>query len=277
MKAELYFRALAKKLAVFTDAPTHEARDILEAVCHVDDKVFPLFLLHGEITKEQDDEIQVIIRRREQEPLAYILNRSWFYGLPFYVTKDCLIPQADTEIVTEKVIALLPEGARFADICTGSGCIALAALQNTKSTTATGYDLSEGALAVAKENAKRFSLTERYEARHGDAFDEKFLEDEMFDLIVSNPPYIKSDVIPTLSREVLSEPHMALDGGADGLLFYRRLIDICPSHIKKGGHLLFEIGYDQKDALQRLCDEKHLTCHFYCDFGGNDRVLVISL
>ncbi len=278
MKADVYFRELGTRLAPFAGDAAYEARDILEAVCGVDDRAFPLFLMNGRITEGMRESVdRIVARRAKGEPLAYILNRSWFYGLPFFVTSDCLIPQADTEIVTEKVISHLSSGARLADICTGSGCIALAALMNTAQTQAVGYDLSEKALAVAKENATRFDMTDRFTAVHADVFSENFLSGETFDIIVSNPPYIETAVIPTLSSEVLSEPRMALDGGADGLLFYRRLLDVCPSHIRKGGFLFLEIGYDQRESLSRLCEERGLSCEFYRDFGGNDRVCAVSL
>ncbi len=279
MKAEQYFRLLQERLSTFTEAPAHEARDILEAVKSIDDRAFPLFLISGSILPEDEDKIETILARREKnEPLAYILNRSWFYGLPFYVTSDTLIPQADTEIVTEQAIRALPAGGSLLDICTGSGCIALAALANTEKTSALALDLSEKALAVAKENAERLSLSHRFEAKKADVFAKDFLKGAgLFDVIVSNPPYIRTDVIPTLSPEVQSEPHMALDGGKDGLLFYRRLLEVCPAHLKKGGKLLFEIGYDQKEALTRLCENKAVKYEFYRDFGGNDRVLAISL
>ncbi len=279
MRADAYYRSLTTRLAGVTEAAGYEARDVLEAVCHVDDRAFPLFLMHARLTPAQMEEAERIVKRREAgEPLAYILGRSWFYGISFSVTADCLIPQADTEIVTEKLIGRLSPEMRFADICTGSGCIALAALKNTEKTKAVGIDLSEGALAVAKTNAERLGLADRFEAVRADVFAEDFLDTMgTFDVIVSNPPYIESAVIPTLSREVLAEPHMALDGGADGLRFYRRLLDVCPRHIKKGGWLLLEIGYDQREALTSLCRERGLSCECYCDFGGNDRVCAVSL
>lgn len=279
MKANDCYRALTARLSTVTEAASYEARDALEAVCHVDDRTFPLFLMHGTVTEAQKEALDVIAERREKgEPLEYILRRAWFYGIPFYVTEDCLIPQADTEIVTEKLIARLSAGGRFADVCTGSGCIALAALKNTEKTEAIGFDLSEGALVVARENARRLALSERFEAVRSDVFSEDFLEGMgMFDVIVSNPPYIESAVIPTLSKEVLCEPLMALDGGADGLRFYRRLLDVCPQHIRRGGALLFEIGYDQKESLTALCLERGLSCECYSDFGGNDRVCAVLL
>ncbi len=279
MKANSYFPLLQKALTSISDVPSYEARDILEAVCGIDDRAFPLFLTNGHIHDWQIQQIDAILeRRKKKEPLAYILEKSWFYGLLFHITSDCLIPQADTEIVTEKLISCLSEGAVFADLCTGSGCIALAALMNSKNTNAIAYDLSEKALAVAHINAERFSLTDRIRLVQADIFADDFLSGtEPFDVIVSNPPYIQTNVIKTLSEEVQAEPHMALDGGHDGLLFYRRLLDLCPSHIKKGGFLLLEIGYDQKQALQMLCSERQLSCKFYCDFGGNDRVCAVSL
>ncbi len=279
MKADLVFRALTERLASLTDAPSHEARDILEAVCHVDDRMFPMFLVSGELSEDMEHRVKDICARREAgEPLAYILQSAWFYGLQFYVTADCLIPQPDTEIVTEKLISFLRPGMRFADLCTGSGCIALSALTHAKETTAIGYDLSDGALAVSRKNGERLKLSGRFEAVKADVFAEDFLANTgEFDAIVSNPPYIPRDVIATLSAEVQREPHMALDGGEDGLIFYRRLLEICPLHIKKGGKLFLEIGYDQRIALAAICEDMGLHYEFYGDFGGNDRVLVISL
>ena len=143
---------------------------------------------------------------------------------------------------------------------------------------AVGYDISERALTVAKHNAEKFGLRDRFSARIADVFSSDFLcDDEPYDVIVSNPPYIETAVIGTLSPEVQAEPHIALDGGADGLDFYRRLLDVCPLHIKKGGVLLLEIGYDQKDALKELCLARQYPCEFYRDFGGNNRVCAVFI
>jgi release factor glutamine methyltransferase len=235
--------------------------------------------LGREISDEACARAETLVQRRNtREPLEYILGKAWFFGLCFDVTDDCLIPQADTEIVCEKLIARLKNGARFADICTGSGCIALSALSNTKNTVAVGYDISAAALAIAKQNAKKLGLQDRFSAQRADVFSPDFLDgEEPFDLIVSNPPYIETAVIETLSPEVQREPHIALDGGTDGLDFYRRLLEVCPSHIKKGGALLLEIGYDQKEALEALCKAHGFPCEFYRDFGGNDRVCAVYL
>ncbi len=276
-----FYRVLRDALSpIAGEAASYEAKDILGAVLDVPERELT-FLLHSE--KEISDEAQktaalLLERRKKREPLEYILGYAWFYGYRFGVSADCLIPQADTEIVCERVISRLKNGGCFADICTGSGCIALAALLETKETTAIGYDISKGALAIAMKNAEAFGISHRFEALQADVFASDFLEGAgKFDLIVSNPPYIETAVIETLSPEVQNEPHIALDGGADGLAFYRRLLEICPSHIKKGGVLLMEIGYNQRNALASLCEAKDFSHEFYRDFGGNDRVCAVFL
>ncbi len=278
MKASELYREVRETLSsIAGEGAAYEAREILTALSG---EPFPMLLASYRALDEKiiAQAKNVVERRKNGEPLAYILGFAYFYGLRFFVSPSCLIPQADTEIVTEKVIACLPKGARFADICTGSGCIALSALYETENTEAYAYDLSEDALAMAQKNAEDLGLKNRFHAICADVFAEDFLaQDGMFDVIVSNPPYIRTDVIDTLEDDVLAEPYMALDGGADGLRFYRRLLDVCPAHIKKGGVLLFEIGYDQKDALGILCEERGLSCEFFRDFGGNDRVCLVKL
>lgn len=253
---------------------------ILQAVFEIENADFPLLL--SDTTPQDPDSVlrakAILERRMSREPLEYILSRAWFCGLPFYVTKDTLIPQADTEVVCEQVLRRLKNGARIADVCTGSGCIALSLLAQTEDTKAVGYDLSGAALAVAAQNADILGLSSRFEPILADVFAPDFMQnDGLFDVIVSNPPYIRTDVIETLSPEVLAEPRMALDGGKDGLDFYRRLIEVCPSHIRDGGALIFEIGYDERESLLALCAKKGLSPIFYRDFGGNDRVCVISI
>lgn len=281
MRTDLFYRELRNSLLpTVGDGASYEAKEIIAFVSQLSENEISMIPFSG---KEISSEAQalaknVVQRRNTSEPLEYILGYAWFYGLCFDVTPKCLIPQSDTEIICEKIIASLKKGARFADICTGSGCIALSALSQTENTTAVGYDISEGALSVAKRNAEKFGLTERFTAIQADVFSPDFLSDAgEFDLIASNPPYIRTDVIKTLSPEVQKEPHIALDGGADGLCFYRRLLEVCPKHIKKGGLLLMEIGYDQKEALTALCESHGFSSKFYKDFGGNDRVCAVFL
>ena len=281
MRTDLFYRKLRNMLLpTVGEAASYEAKEILASVLHLSESEISMIPFSGkEVSLEAQKSANNIVQRRNtHEPLEYILGYAWFYGLCFDVTPDCLIPQADTEILCEKVISLLKNGARFADICTGSGCIALSALSQTKNTTAIGYDISEGALSIAKRNAEKFGLSERFTVMQADVFSSDFLTDaEEFDLIASNPPYIQTDVIETLSPEVQKEPHIALDGGADGLRFYRRLLEVCPKHIKKGGFLLMEIGYDQKEALSSLCQSYGFSFEFYKDFGGNNRVCAVFL
>ena len=281
MRIDLFYRKLRGILLESAgEAASYEAKEIIGSVLQLREAEISMIPFLGrEISDEACARAEALVQRRNtREPLEYILGKAWFFGLCFDVTDDCLIPQADTEIVCEKLIARLKNGARFADICTGSGCIALAALSNTKNTVAVGYDISEAALAIAKQNAKKLGLQDRFSAQRADVFSPDFLDgEEPFDLIVSNPPYIETAVIETLSPEVQREPHIALDGGTDGLDFYRRLLDVCPTHIKKGGALLLEIGYDQKEALEALCKAHGFPCEFYRDFGGNDRVCAVYL
>ena len=281
MRTDLFYRELRSLLLpTVGEAASYEAKEILASVLRLSENEISMIPFSGkEISAEAQALAKNIVQRRNtHEPLEYILGYAWFYGLCFDVTQNCLIPQSDTEILCEKVISKLNPGSRFADICTGSGCIALASLFQTKNTTAVGYDISEGALSVAKRNAEKFGLTERFTAIRADIFSSDFLSDAgEFDLIASNPPYIRTDVIQTLSPEVQKEPHIALDGGEDGLCFYRRLLSVCPKHIKKGGILLMEIGYDQKEALTALCESHGFPFAFYRDFGGNHRVCAVFL
>ncbi len=206
------------------------------------------------------------------EPLAYVLGEWYFYGEVYKVSCDCLIPQPDTEHVVDKLIELLPQGGIFADLCTGSGCIAISALAHRKDASAVAIDISDGALKLALENAALNLVDERITIKKADILNQMALGEDKFDIIVSNPPYIKTDEIKTLDLEVRAEPLIALDGGKDGLDFYRVLIDRYSQNVKKGGYMIFEIGYDQANALRALCD-----CQIFKDYGGNDRVAVLSL
>jgi release factor glutamine methyltransferase len=281
MRIDIFYRKLRGLLSASAgEGAPYEAKEIIGAVLGLREAEIAMIPFLGrEMSEEACVKAEALAERRNtREPLEYILGKAWFYGICFDVTDGCLIPQADTEIVCEKLISKLKSGARFADICTGSGCIALAALANTKNTVAIGYDISESALSVAKGNAEKLGLSERFLAQKADVFAPDFLEqEEPFDVIVSNPPYIETAVIETLSPEVRREPHIALDGGTDGLDFYRRLLDVCPKHIKKGGALLMEIGYDQREALTTLCRAHGFSFEFYRDFGGNDRVCAVFL
>ena len=232
---------------------------------------------HAEVPEHVEKTCDGIVRQRlSGMPLEYITGSTVFFGLDIEVTPDVLIPRADTERVCEKALALLRQGGRFADVCCGSGNIA-AALLSRSDTRADLFDVSEKAAAVAKNNIDRLGFASKTEIFVRSVFSDNFFAGcEKYDLIISNPPYIKTDVIKTLSDEVHHEPYIALDGGKDGLIFYRRLLDICPEMLNGGGHIVFEIGYDQSDDLKKLCDDKGLKCEIFCDYGGNARVCVIT-
>lgn len=214
------------------------------------------------------------MRLARGEPIAYILGETVFFDEYYTVTPDVLIPRPDTERVVEKVIKHLPEGGRMLDLCCGSGCIAISSLCHSVNTTALLSDVSAPSLEIARKNAARNGVTDRCAFLRADLFDFPPLR-ERFDVIASNPPYVRSDVIDTLEKECSFEPRIAFDGGEDGMRFYRRLLDLCPPLLKKGGTMVFEIGYDQKEAITALCREKGYGIEVYKDYGKNDRVAVI--
>lgn len=211
-------------------------------------------------------------------PLQYILGEWDFYKESYEVSEDCLIPRADTELLVEKAITMLPSGARFLDLCTGSGCVAISTLCQRQDVSAVGVDLFDATLALAGRNAARNGVSDRFALMRADVLREspQALQGASFDAIVSNPPYIRADVIPTLQKEVRYEPLAALCGGEDGLDFYRAILDRWLCLLAEGGFILFEIGYDQKEALITLGTEKGLTVSTFTDLGGNDRVVLIK-
>ena len=219
----------------------------------------------------------IIARRKNGEPLAYILEKTDFFGLELYVNHNCLTPRADTEVIVENALDIIGDkNARVMDICTGSGCIALAIAANSNAEII-GVDISPKAIEIAKTNAKQLSLENKVTFRLQNALSDEFAEEEeKFDLIVSNPPYIPTRDIDTLSKEVHCEPMLALDGGDDGLIFYRRFLDILPQKLNFGGTIVFEIGYDQEEAILSLCQNKGLECTIFRDYGGNVRGAVIK-
>lgn len=211
------------------------------------------------------------------KPLEYITKSACFFGLDFYVDERVLVPRADTEVIVEKAIEACRSGAKIADICCGSGCIGLSVLKSVNGATADMFDISEGACEVSRENARRLGLSERANVLRQDAFSPDFLSHgEKYDIIISNPPYIRTEVIEGLSAEVKSEPHIALDGGDDGLAFYRRLIDVCPKALSDGGAIIFEIGYDQAADVTSEAEKRGLGCEIFRDYGGNDRCAIIK-
>ena len=225
----------------------------------------------------ESDALSVAVQRRcNREPLQYLLGEWDFYRQTYEVTPDCLIPRSDTEILVEEAIRLLPENAVFADLCTGSGCIAISTLAERRDTRAFALEKFPNTLEIAKRNAQRNGVSDRFTPILADVLIPP-TEFPTLDAILSNPPYIVSEVIDTLSPEVKREPRVALDGGEDGLLFYRAILKSYAHFLSPDGFFLFEIGYDQGEALVSLGKEHGFSeSRVIKDFGGCDRVIYLS-
>lgn len=218
----------------------------------------------------QADLEAALARYNGGEPLAYLLGEQYFWRYRFTVTPDVLIPRPDTERLVETALSLLPHGGRFADLCTGSGAIALSVALDRPDLSCDAVDISEAALEVAKANAHDLGADDRVRFLRADLL----VEDPLcglYDGILSNPPYIPAADIadyPSLAYE----PRIALDGGEDGMDFYKAILARFGSHLKEKGCFLFEIGYDQGEAIRKLADAHGYTCTVSKDYGGNDRV-----
>ena len=225
-----------------------DARLLLEAVCYTNRSDL---LVHGDriLTEEEANCYEeYLVKRQSRVPLQHILGQASFMGLDFLVNEHVLIPRQDTEILVELVLKYLHDGMDILDVCTGSGCILLSLLKYSNHCKGVGVDISAEALKVASKNAELlqlepvFLLSDLLEQIQG-----------TFDIMVSNPPYIRTEVIKELQDEVkLYEPHLALDGKEDGLFFYRKIIDQSLLHLRGGGYLFFEIGHDQGKEVSEL-------------------------
>lgn len=227
-----------------------------------------------EIPADTYNQIQTIVKRRlMREPLQYIYGRWDFMGLVFNVRPGVLIPRSDTEILVESAMRELHSGMRILDLCTGTGCILISLLRYSNDCMGVGVDISEEALSLARENAEMI-LGESGMFLQGDLY-EAVAADDRFDIIVSNPPYIPNSVIETLAPEVKDhEPHLALDGGDDGLDLIRRIIDGATDHLIPGGEIYIEIGYDQGESVSALMSDAGLVgVEVLQDYAGLDRVV----
>lgn len=257
------------------ESPEWDAQLLIEHFCELD-RVAILSDPDKDLTSPALDE--AVRRRCEREPLQYLIGVWDFYRQTYEVSPHCLIPRSDTEILVEEAVRRLPHGAFFADLCAGSGCIGISVLAERADTRALAVELSPDALEIAKRNALRNGVDGRYTATLGDVLEPDPLWASNGDkpvAILSNPPYIRTDVIEGLSPEVGHEPRMALDGGADGLVFYRALMDLARVWLADGGFCLFEIGYDQGEELKGLAAERGFSCEIKQDLGGCDRVAIL--
>ena len=260
-----------------------DARFLLEEVCGTNLQTLLVFP-EKKVTEEEVNQYRAFVqRRKDREPTAMILGEWDFMGLTFRLNKSTLIPEQDTEVLVETALEELKRRGpgeaplRILDLCTGSGCILLSLLHELRNAGGLGTDLSEEALEAARENAVRLGLQERGTFRQGDLWEP--VGDERFDLIVSNPPYVPTDVIPTLEPEVrCGEPYAALDGGEDGLVFYRRIMEEAAGHLKPSGIIIVESGFDEAAQIAALMqDQKLRGIRTVKDYGGLDRVVLGAL
>ena len=214
-------------------------------------------------------------KRCARYPLQYIIGKWWLANCEFFVDESTLVPRPDTETIIELAQKKLPHGARFADLCTGSGCIAISILDLRADTYAEAYELYPKTLLMAEKNAKHNKVEERFTPILGDVLKPELLGEKRFAAIISNPPYIRTDVIETLEAEARTEPRAALDGGEDGLIFYRAIVKNFAQNLEDGGFFLFEIGYDQAADLQSIAHENGFSCEIYKDLGGCDRAALL--
>lgn len=233
------------------------------------------------VSKTELDTLHGLVKRAgEHEPVAYLVGRCEFYSLPLTITRDCLIPRPETELLVERAIQFLrkrPAPQTALDLCTGSGCIATAIAKSVKDCLLTATDICDAALATAAQNIAAFKLTERVTLLCGDLFDPvvKGLDAPAFDAIVSNPPYVSDAEYEQLDKNVKDyEPKKALLAGVDGLDVYRRIIARAGEFLKPDGALMLEIGYAQGKAVTTLLEETGFgAIRIEKDMSNNDRIV----
>jgi release factor glutamine methyltransferase len=216
-----------------------------------------------------------IQRRAAHYPLQYLIGTWGFWRQEYEVSPACLIPRPDTELLVEYAARHLPLGGRFIDLCTGSGCIAISILDLRADTVADAFELYPDTLEIAKKNARHNKVESRFTPVCGNVLCENTLGDKKYAAIISNPPYIRTDVIETLEAEAKKEPRAALDGGEDGLIFYRAIVKNFEKNLENDGFFLFEIGYDQAEELKEIADASGFSCEIYKDLGGCDRAALL--
>lgn len=235
-------------------------------------------LIHSEEEIKQEDKIKYencIKELIKGKPLQYITNKQEFMGLDFYVDENVLIPQPDTEILVEKAIEIAEttQKNKILDMCTGSGCIAISLAKKINNAQIIAVDISNNALNVANKNAINNNVENKIKFINSNMFNNI---EEKFDIIVSNPPYIETETINKLGIEVQNEPHLALDGGIDGLKFYKIIANNAFKYLNENGYLLLEIGYNQQNSVTQLLQDigKYKNIETVKDLGGNYRVVI---
>ena len=265
-------------------------RDCKILYCYMMDIPFSKIILeYQEVLQDRlcDKYFELIDRRSKGEPVQYIMGSQEFMGLEFIVNENVLIPRQDTETLVEDALEIINTGTLrgedmdvkrkewdILDLCTGSGAIGVSLARIANKVNVTCSDISEGAIKVAKENAQKHGVAKSVKFEQGDLF--KPFSKHKFDMIISNPPYIKSSIIPTLQKEVCEhEPLSALDGGESGLDFYERIVSGVGSHLRKSGVLLLEIGHDQGEAVSGLLSRngEFTSIRVLKDLANRDRIV----
>ena len=254
---------------------------LLTMACKIDHTYYYMHI-DEEMPEELQHEFEVLIKKRaERVPLQYITGEQEFMGMTFHVNSNVLIPRQDTETLVEEALKVVKPGMKVLDMCTGSGCILLSLLLELPQALGTGVDVSEGALCVAKENRKRLGLEQRADLIQSDLFSADYFQknsgnDHMeYDMLISNPPYIRTEDIEGLMEEVrFHDPVLALDGKENGLYFYEKITEQAGTYLKPGGWLMYEIGCDQgMDVSEIMKKNGFEQIEIKKDLAGLDRVV----
>ncbi len=264
---------LKEAIEILCSADVPEAVHDARAIFHHFGGFADYELVSRSVCSDEPGLIDAIERRKNREPLQYIIGECNFYRERYFVSRDCLIPRSDTEILVDFAVKNLPVGAHFLDLCTGSGCVALSVLNNTVNTTALAVDISSKVLEVARKNADRLALRSRIEIREGDAL--SAASEERVDAVLSNPPYVTDAEYESLEKEIYFEPKNAFVGGFDGGDFYRAITKNYRSKLKCGGFIAYEIGAAQADLLKDIAESNRMSCEIINDLSGRARVAVL--
>ncbi|MBR6523096.1 MAG: peptide chain release factor N(5)-glutamine methyltransferase [Clostridia bacterium] len=259
----------ADKLKDVADNPRSEARILLAHTLKV--SISDVILYMDKQVDEDKEKLfeSCVLMRAQHKPIAYITGEKEFFGLSFKVNEHTLIPRPETEMIVEEILSSGKD--KLLDLCTGSGCIPIAAAKNA-TIHAHGVDISEGAISIAQENAIKHGLDGKVSFEVCDILNKDFFGS--FDILTSNPPYITDADMLTLPPDVADfEPRSALAGGSDGLSFYRWISKIAPKNLKGGGMLIFEIGIGQGDAVANMMENNFTDIKIKKDLAGIDRIV----
>ncbi len=254
------------------------AKILVEHVLHVDRNTLAIHS-EDEIDNNKFKEYNKLLKKiADGIPVQYITNNQEFMKLNFYVDENVLIPQPDTEIVVQEVIdSFKDKECKILDLCTGSGAIGISLAKYISNSSIFASDISSRAIQIAKLNAEKNLVHKKITFIESNMF--KQISENNFDIIVSNPPYIETSLIDTLDKQVKNEPILALDGGKDGLNFYRIIAKEAYKFLKSNGKIFVEIGYNQRESVINIFNETKLYKDIYCkkDFGGNNRLIVATI